>query len=69
MAGVPQIHAHSFRHKFATDLLKKGANIRTVQELLGHSSLSTTEKYLAVTDENKSWAVGLLDGSSYGNFK
>ena len=64
MAGVSQIHAHSFRHKFATDLLQKGANLRTVQELLGHTSLSITEKYLAVTDQNKEWAVGLLDGSS-----
>jgi site-specific recombinase XerD len=63
-AGIPQIHTHSFRHKFATDLLQKGANLRTVQELLGHTSLSVTERYLAVTDENKSWAVGLLDGSS-----
>ncbi len=63
-AGVPQIHTHSFRHKFATDLLQKGANIRTVQELLGHTSLSVTERYLAVTDQNKAWAVGLLDGSS-----
>ena len=63
-AGVPQIHTHSLRHKFATDLLHKGANLRTVQELLGHTSLSVTERYLAVTDENKFWAVGLLDGSS-----
>jgi len=63
-AGIPQIHTHSFRHKFATDLLQKGANIRAVQELLGHTSLSVTERYLAVTDENKAWAVGLLDGSS-----
>ena len=63
-AGVPQIHTHSFRHKFATDLLLKGANLRTVQELLGHTSLSVTERYLAVTDQNKEWAVGLLDGSS-----
>ena len=62
-ADVPQIYTHSFRHKFATDLLRKGANIRTVQELLGHTSLAVTERYLAVTDENKSWAVGLLDGS------
>ena len=62
--GVPQIHTHSFRHKFATDLLHKGANLRTVQELLGHTSLSVTERYLAVTDGNKSWAVGLLDGSN-----
>lgn len=63
-AGIPHIHTHSFRHKFATDLLQKGANIRAVQELLGHTSLSVTERYLAVTDENKAWAVGLLDGSS-----
>ncbi len=63
-AGVPQIHTHSFRHKFATDLLLKGANLRTLQELLGHTSLSVTERYLAVTDQDKSWAVGLLDGSS-----
>jgi integrase len=63
-AGISQIQTHSFRHKFATDLLQKGANLRTVQELLGHTSLSVTERYLAVTDQNKSWAVGLLDGSS-----
>jgi len=60
----PQIHTHSFRHKFATDLLQKGANARTVQELLGHTSLAVTERYLAVTDKDKLWAVGLLDGSS-----
>ena len=54
--------------KFATVLLQKGANICTVQELLGHTSLSVTERYLAVTDENKSWAVGLLDGSSQIGF-
>ena len=68
-AGIPHIHTHSFRHKFATDLLQKGANIRAVQELLGHTSLSVTERYLAVTDESKSWAVGLLDGSSQGAYK
>jgi integrase len=68
-AGVPHIHTHSFRHKFATDLLQKGANIRAVQELMGHTSLSVTERYLAVTDESKAWAVGLLDGSSKGNIK
>jgi integrase len=67
-AGVPQIHTHSFRHKFATDILQKGANLRTLQELLGHTSLSVTERYLAVTDQNKSWAVGLLDGSSKSTF-
>ena len=34
------------------------------QELHGHTGLSITEKYLAVTDESKEWVVGLLDGSS-----
>ena len=53
-AGIPQIHTHSFRHKFATDFLQKGANLSTVQELLGHTSLSVTERYLAVTDQGKS---------------
>ena len=43
----------------------KSTNLRTVQELLGHTCLSVTERYLAVTDENKARAVGLLDGSSH----
>lgn len=42
-------HPHALRHSFATHLLARGANVQAVRDLLGHSSLATTQKYLAVT--------------------
>lgn len=59
-AKIKDFRFHDFRHTAATRMLEKGADIRTVQEILGHSSVSVTERYTHTNAKNKKSAIELL---------
>jgi integrase/recombinase XerD len=59
-ANVDNVTLHKFRHTYATRLLEQGADIVTVQHLLGHSDIETTRRYLSPEQELQRKAVNRL---------
>jgi integrase/recombinase XerD len=63
---LPEATPHTLRHSFATHLLESGASLHTLQHLLGHAYLNTTEIYLHLTHQSEQQALKLMEGLCEG---
>ena len=63
-ASIKDFHFHDLRHTFASRLVRKGVDLNTVKELMGHASITTTQRYLHSQAKEKRQAVETLAGQT-----